>query len=70
MDFRGIDCPEPLIKVARELTKLSSGNTLVVLTDIPQCVEAIKDTIEGFAVGAVVINKKENYYELKIIIEK
>jgi len=69
MDFRGIDCPEPLVKVARELTKLSAGDTLVVLTDIPQCVQAIKETIEGFEVGIVGVNEREGYYELVITIK-
>ena len=69
MDFRGVDCPEPLIKVSRAIAKLSPGDTLMVLIDIPRCVEAIKDTIEGFDIGTIEVNKKEEYYELVVTVK-
>jgi TusA-related sulfurtransferase len=33
LDFRGVECPEPLIKTLREIRLASKGDKITVLTD-------------------------------------
>jgi TusA-related sulfurtransferase len=48
LDFRGEECPGPLVKTIRVLSKLRKGEKLVVLTTSKDCVEMLKQTIEVF----------------------
>ena len=64
LDFRGVKCPEPLVKVIREVT--CSDKTLIVLTDIDECVRLIAEAITGFNLGYIEIINKGTYYILKI----
>ena len=68
VDYRGVECPEPLIKVTREIARLPEGAQLIVLTDIHQCVNMIKEAVEGLGLGTVTVNEKEGYYELIVTV--
>lgn len=70
LDYRGIDCPEPLVKVVRELSRSSKDDVITVLTDIPNCVQAIKETIEVLEVAIIEVVEVGGYWELKIKVIK
>ena len=46
LDVRGYTCPYPVIYTRKALTKLSSGNTLEVLTDNPPSCENIPRAVK------------------------
>jgi len=64
LDFRGEDCPGPLVKTIRALTKIKRGEQLTILTTSKECVEMIKQTIEVFEIAKIEIHRKDNYYEI------
>uniref|UniRef100_A0A7J3ZJP6 UPF0033 domain-containing protein n=1 Tax=Fervidicoccus fontis TaxID=683846 RepID=A0A7J3ZJP6_9CREN len=70
LDFRGEDCPGPLVKTIRALTKVSRGEQLTVLTTSKECVEMIKQTIEALEIAKIEIHSRNNYYEIKVYPEK
>jgi len=64
LDFRGEDCPGPLVKTIRALSKIKRGEQLTVLTTSKECIEMIKQTIEVFEIAKIEIYSKDNYYEI------
>jgi tRNA 2-thiouridine synthesizing protein A len=46
LDVRGYTCPYPVIYTRKALTKLSSGNTLEVLTDNPPSCENVPRAVK------------------------
>jgi len=46
LDVRGYTCPYPVIYTRKALTKLSSGDTLEVLTDNPPSCENIPKAVK------------------------
>jgi TusA-related sulfurtransferase len=68
LDFRGEECPGPLVKTIRVLSKLRKGEKLMVLTTSKDCVEMLKQTIEVFGIAKIEVYNVDNYY--KIYLEK
>ncbi|MCE4612228.1 MAG: sulfurtransferase TusA family protein [Desulfurococcales archaeon] len=66
LDYRGIECPEPLIKTLRELRLASSGDTLIVLTDQWECVDKIVSAVEFSGIGRAAYKGAHGYYEISI----
>lgn len=66
LDFRGIECPEPLIRTLRELRLSSSGDRLVVLTDQWECVDKIVSAVEFSGLGRASYRDSSGYYEVLI----
>jgi len=68
LDFRNEECPGPLVKTVRVLTKVRKGDKLIVLTTSKECVEMLKQTIEAFGIAKIEVYNEANYY--KIYLEK
>ncbi len=68
LDFRGEECPGPLVKTLRALAKIGKGEKIVVLTTSQQCVELLKQVEESLEIAKMEVHRKESFYE--IIIEK
>lgn len=66
LDFRGEQCPGPIIKTIRKLTSISSGCVLVIYTDVEECVELIKNTLELMEFKSFSINREKNYWIIRI----
>ncbi|MEM0051433.1 MAG: sulfurtransferase TusA family protein [Sulfolobales archaeon] len=66
LDFRGEECPGPLVKTIRVLSKMRVGEKLMVLTTSKECVEMIKQTIEEFEIAKMEVYIRENYYEIHL----
>jgi TusA-related sulfurtransferase len=60
-DFRGEDCPGPLIKTIRKIGKLPEGSVVTILTDNERCVELIDEAANLFDLGEVSIKKQSEY---------
>ncbi len=68
LDLRGEECPSPLVKVARTLTKLDNKK-LVVLTDIKECVSLIRETIESIGSYNITVLEEDNYWKIIVTIK-
>ncbi len=68
LDFRGEDCPGPLVKTVRELSKMERGSKVLVLTTSKQCVELLKQTVNAFRIAEMVVRESCGVYE--ILLEK
>lgn len=67
-DFRGEDCPGPLIKAMKALAEARRGDTIVILTTSSRCVEMIKEIVKGLGLGNINVLQKDGYIE--IVLEK
>lgn len=67
-DFRGEDCPGPLIKAIKALAEAKKGDMIVVSTTSSRCVEMIKEIVESLGLGNINILQKEGYVE--VVLEK
>ncbi len=67
LDLRGRICPEPYIVVMRIFTDMKKGEELVALMDSWRCVVMVAEALRVSKMGKVDIEKKDNYYELKIV---
>ncbi len=63
LDLRGEECPAPLVKVARTLAKISD-KTLIVLTDIKECVKLIRETVESIGSYNVDVQEDKGYWKI------
>jgi|GEM_PF-3075421 len=69
LDLRDKDCPEPLIKVVRELRNISKNyDQLKIYTNIPTCVSMIKEALELIGISDVEIVNIGDDYEITIKI--
>jgi len=66
LDFRGEECPGPLVKTVRELSKARKNEKIVVLTTSKQCIDMLRQTIELFGVAKMEIYNRDNFYEIYI----
>ncbi|MEM0028552.1 MAG: sulfurtransferase TusA family protein [Ignisphaera sp.] len=66
LDFRGEECPHPLVKTVRELSKARKGEEIIVLTTSKLCVDMIKESVEAFNIGEINICEKNGYYEIRL----
>jgi len=66
LDFRGEECPGPLVKTVKVLSKVRRNEKIVVLTTSKQCVDMLKQTIELFRVAKMEIYNRDNFYEIYI----
>lgn len=67
LDFRGEDCPGPLIKALRVFARLKRGESLTVLTDVEECVRLLKENIQEAGLGRVNVYRRQEFFEVKII---
>ncbi|MEM0026994.1 MAG: sulfurtransferase TusA family protein [Ignisphaera sp.] len=66
LDFRGEECPQPLVKTIREFSKVRRGEEIVVLTTSKLCVDMIRESVEAFGIGTIDVNEKDKYYEVRL----
>lgn len=64
LDLRGEECPGPLVKTIRELSKACKGEELVLLTTSRMCVDMIRESVEAFGIGSIDVAEKDGYYEI------
>ncbi len=69
LDLRGENCPEPVVKVARQLEHAVSGEVIHVLTDNEECVRYLMDLIKVTGVGKAEVINKGSHHELVITVE-
>jgi len=68
LDMRGLQCPEPLIRIVKVIEGLGTGEVVDVVTDVPECVNLIKETVEGFELGLVEVLNRGEYFILRILV--
>jgi len=68
LDFRGEDCPGPLVKTLRELSKMEKGGKVLVMTTSKQCVDLLRQAVDAFGVAEIVVRESGGVYE--ILLEK
>ncbi|MEM1679278.1 MAG: sulfurtransferase TusA family protein [Ignisphaera sp.] len=67
LDFRGEECPGPLVKTVRELSKMDKNTKLVVLTSSKMCVDVIVETVKAFSIGSIEVIVRGGYFEIHIV---
>ncbi len=60
-DFRGEDCPGPLMKAIRRVWRSPIGSVTKVLTDNEKCVKLIKEMAADLMLGSVTVEDKGDY---------
>lgn len=68
LDFRGEECPEPIIKTSRVLSKMKKGDSMTILTDIEECVRLIKELIDIFNVEELDTKKVNDHWIIKVVM--
>jgi len=68
LDMRGLQCPEPLIRIVKVIEGLGTGDVVDVVTDVPECVNLIKEAVEGFGLGLVEVLNKGEYFVLRVLV--
>ena len=68
LDVRGLQCPEPLLRIVKVVEELNTGEVVDVITDVPECVNLIKETVEGFELGLVEVLNRGEYFILRILV--
>ena len=68
LDFRGVKCPEPVVKTVDEVARSRVGDELVVYSDSEECVKAIVEALEGIADVKVV--DRVGYKEVRIVVKE
>jgi len=68
LDFRGKECPEPLIKTSKILSNIKKGDKATILTDIEDCVRLIKELIEISNVEDLSVEKTNGYWIIKVLM--
>ncbi len=66
LDFRGVECPEPLIRTLREIMRASKGNRIVVLTDQWECVDKIVSAVKFSGIGEASYETLGGHYRVEI----
>ncbi len=66
IDLRGQECPEPLLRAVRVLSRLPPGGSVIFLTDSEECAENIKYLVKTSAIGTVTSRKKGGYIEVAV----
>lgn len=66
LDFRGEECPGPLVRTLRRLAEAEAGDVLIVYTDVEECVRMIKEAVEEMGLGRVEVVDSGAYKELHI----
>ncbi len=69
LDFRGEECPGPLIKTAKELSKAGVREKLIILTTSKLCVEMIRETVQALGIGSINIVERDKHYEIVVVKE-
>lgn len=64
--FRGVKCPEQLVKTAHKFAELLVGDKLNVLTDSSECVELILESVKTLKVGEVAVSSEDECYRVEI----
>ncbi len=70
LDYRNEECPAPLIKVARVIASIKEETKIIILTNIKECVNLLKETLEAFKASHIGIKKKNSYWSIEAIINK
>jgi len=68
LDVRGLQCPEPLLRIVKVVEELNTGEVVDVITDVPECVNLIKEAVEGFELGLVEVLNKDGYFVLRVLV--
>jgi TusA-related sulfurtransferase len=64
LDYRGVECPEPLIKAIREAMNSPPGTRFEILTDEWECVEKIESAFNDAGLGEARHYKEDGYYRI------
>lgn len=66
IDLRGQECPVPVLRAVRVLSRLPPGGSVVFLTDSEECAETIKYLVKSSAIGTVASRRKKGYIEVAV----
>ncbi len=66
LDFRGEDCPDPLVKAVKAVSEAGECEVIKVLTDSETCARLIKESVELFKLGSVRTERVGDCFELVI----
>ena len=64
LDYRGIECPEPLIKALGEIIRSPAGTRLEILTDEWECVERIMAAFNDAKLGEATYVREGGHYRI------
>jgi Predicted redox protein, regulator of disulfide bond formation len=64
LDLRNEECPGPLVKTIRALTKARKGDKFIVLITSKECAEMLKQAIEALGIAKISVLNATNYYEI------
>ncbi len=67
LDFRGEECPGPLIKTLRKLVNAKKGEEIIVLTDSKECVNVLRESIVPLGLGSFDFRQEGSYYRIIIV---
>ncbi|ADM28156.1 conserved hypothetical protein [Ignisphaera aggregans DSM 17230] len=67
LDFRGEECPGPLVKTLRKLVNAKKGEEIIVLTDSKECVNVLRESIVPLGLGSFDVKQEDSYYKITII---
>jgi len=67
LDFRGEECPKPLVKTLRKLADAKKGEEIIVLTDSKECVDVLRESIVPLGLGSFDVKQEGSYYRITII---
>ena len=69
LDYRGEECPTPLIKVARVIADIKEETKIIILTNVEECVNLLKETLEAFKASNIETRKMNSYWSIEAIID-